>query len=170
MSMKAPGRLVGDVKATLGFRDDGTRAWLRLEFVHLDGEPIDQLIDLVRVPTKVGGARWYATGIDVNGFTSKHQKLFLAPDGREFDTREAQGLHYGSLSTTDLYQRALKTASALGIADVLIPPYQKPAGMSDDLYDRLCRQLKHQVERWYCAALGRAPPNFGDWDDVRERE
>jgi hypothetical protein len=106
----------------------------------------------------------------VDGCTKKHQKLFLAPDGREFDTREAQGLRYGSLSTTDLCRRALTTANALGIEDLLIPPHQKPDGMSDDLYDRLCRQLHQQVERWLCAALGREPPDFGDRDGVRQRE
>jgi hypothetical protein len=98
----------------------------------------------------------------VDGCTKKHQTLFLAPVGREFDTREAQGLRYGHLSTTDLYQRALKTANALGIEDLLIPPHQKPDGMSADLYDRLQRQLERQVERWLCAALGRKPPDLGN--------
>ncbi len=170
MSVEASGRLIGEVKYTLGFRDDRTRAWLRLDFVHVDGEAVDQIFELVSVPSKIGGARWFVIARQLDGTTRKYRKLYMAPDQRRFGSPEDQGLTYGSPSTNDHYERAVSTAEALGVHSLSIPPFQKPKGMSDELYDLLCRQLEKQSTRWLCAELGREPPDFGDEDDERERE
>ncbi len=170
MSVEASGRLIGEVKYTLGFREDRTRAWLRLDFVHLDGEAVDQIFELVSVPSKIGGARWFVIARHLDGTTRRYRKLYMAPDQLRFGSREDQGLTYGSPSTEDLYARALRTAETLGVQNFNIPPLQKPEGMSDARYDLLYRQLQKQSTRWLCAALGRDPPDFGDEDDARERE
>jgi hypothetical protein len=146
-------------------------ATLQLDFVLNDGEAVHEIFELIGVPTRLGGLRWYVRGLSEDG-EHRYSKLYLPPGEREFGSREFYMLRHRRRSPGDRdMDRALKIAAKLGMDDLIVPPLRKPKGMRQKAFDRLYRELTRLHTRAQCAALGLPPPDlFGDERDERERQ
>jgi hypothetical protein len=146
-------------------------ATLQLDFVFNDGEVGHEVFELIGIPTRFGGLRWYGRGLGEDG-GQRCSKLYLPPGEREFGSREFHMLRHRRRSPGDRdMDRALKIAAKLGMDDLIVPPLRKPKGMRQKAFDRLYRELTRLHTRAQCAALGLPPPDlFGDERDERERQ
>jgi hypothetical protein len=146
-------------------------ATLQLDFVLNDGEAVHEIFELIGVPTRLGGLRWYVRGLGDDG-EHRYSKLYLPPGEREFGSREFYMLRHRRRTPGDRdMDRALKIAAKLGMDDLILPPLRKPKGMRQKTFDRLRIELIRAHTRAQCAALGLPPPDlFGDERDERERQ
>src|SRR5262249_18993597 len=133
LSYPAGNRLKGELKVRVGLMEK-TAGWVRLDFVHQDGEPVDQDFRIESTPTKVGGVKWYGRSSD----GTRYQKLYMSPHHREFGTREDQNLRYRARELADRHlARANNISRKLGWDNFdNIPPKSKPKGMPQRTYDR----------------------------------
>jgi hypothetical protein len=134
---------------------------VRIRYPGTTGQVIEQRVQLQGTPAGVGGWKWQFTCPDTG-----HQvrTLYLAPDGDNFQSREAADLKSRPLSKIERHERSYFELMRQLQAPHWSPVIAKPAGMAVETYDRLCDQLDRARARVLCAALGRPEPEF--WDSV----
>ena len=126
-----------------------------------NGQVIEQRVQLTGTPARIGGWQWQFTCADTK---RQVRILYLAPDGPRFQSREAADLKSRRLSRIERHERSYYRLLRQLQTPHWTPVIAKPAGMTEETYDRLCDQLERAHLRLLCAALGRPEPEF--WDTV----
>ncbi len=132
---------------------------VRIRYPGTAGEVIEQRVQLTGTPARVGGWQWQFTCPDTN---RQVRALYLAPDGKRFQSREAAELKSRRLSRLERHERSYYRLVRQLQTTQWAPVIPKPVGMAEETYDRLCDQLERAHIRLLCAALGQPEPEF--WD------
>jgi hypothetical protein len=143
---------------------DPVHGTVLIRYPGADGKVVEQSIKLKGTPARVGGWQWQFTCPDTN---RQVRTLYLAPEGKRFQSREAAELKSRRLSRLERHQRSYYRLVRRLQTTQWTPLIPKPAGMAEETYDRLCDQLERAHIRLLCAALGRPEPEFWDTKPAR---
>jgi hypothetical protein len=138
---------------------DPVHGTVLIRYPGTNGQVIEQSVRLQGTPAKVGGWQWQFTCPDTH---RQVRTIYLAPDGKHFQSREAADLKSRRLSKIERHQRNYYRLVGQLQTGQWGPVIAKPANMTERTYDRLCDKLERAHIGLLCAVLGRPEPEF--WD------
>jgi hypothetical protein len=145
---------------------DPVHGTVLIRYPDLDGRVIEQTLELQGTPARVGGWQWQFSCPDTK---RQVRTLYLAPDGKRFQSREAAQLKSRRLSKVERHQRNYYQLVCKLQTGQWAPVIAKPANMTERIYHKLCNELEHAHIRLLCAVLGRPEPEFWDTEPKRAK-